>query len=143
MMNLDYEAANTARAIIEPARAIIEQGGGPVHTKALKSKLENVIFKSLGILQEQGIYASSLYLWTRGKSETQFAAIVREELLRLSIRLLNLPSHTTAVDAATYLAFVSEKLNHDFTVMLWMKDAWELALVYARYGAKTVHPTHT
>jgi len=46
------------------------------------------------------------------------------------------PSSTAT--AAAYLKFVSESLNQKLPIMLMMKDAWELALIYARYGAKTI-----
>ena len=132
MLNLDYEAAVTAQAIINS----FAPNSKPV-AKKQKTKLENVITKALGITQEQGLYAASLYLWTRGDAEARVAEIAREQLFSLSHRLLGLTPEAKPT-AANYLKFVSASLTSNLSTMIWMKDAWEQTLIYARYGAKTV-----
>jgi hypothetical protein len=133
MINLDYQAAEAARTMIEQATPFVRG------IKTNRSKLENVVTKSLGILQEQGMYAATLYLWTRKSKEEDFAKLIRNSLYSFSTTLLRMPGKASSTaTAAAYLKFVSESLNQKLPIMLMMKDAWELALIYARYGAKTI-----
>jgi hypothetical protein len=133
MINLDYQAAEAARKMIEQATPVVDG------IKAQKNKLENVVTKSLGILQEQGMYAASLYLWTRKAKEEPFAKLILDSLYGFSLTVLGATDQPTHIAApALYLKFVSEKLNQHLSTMLMMKEAWELALIYARYGVKTI-----
>lgn len=133
MINLDFEAAKAARLIIQTAETIIARDKGK------RSKLEGVVTKTFGILQEQGMYAASLFLWTRKKIEEDFSKAIREALCHLSYTLLGQTEDAqVCVSASNYLQFVSTSLNQHLNTMLWMKDAWELTLTYARYGAKAI-----
>ncbi len=113
--NLDQKAACYAQKIVE-------QGG---------AEIDNPVTKSLGVLQEQGVYACVLYL---------LANKYRTVLLPLYDLLKELPAFHSSPDlpkdAKDVLKFYSDNVCNDLDRLLLVKDLYEQTLIYARYGAK-------
>ena len=103
--------------------------------------MENLATKALGVLQENGVYAALLYLYSRSDSEQHIAKPIRVQLLGLT-RLLK-PSPPTGVaekpvddKAEQALKFLTDDISNDLDKLLLVKQLWEQTLIYARYGAK-------
>lgn len=123
MRNLDVIAAEAAQAIITET---VQKKPGEV---------ENLITKTLGILQENGVYAALLYLYSRTDTTNKpIAEKTREKLLSLTARL-GLPESPNN-NATTALKFLTESICNDLDRLLLVKQLWEQTLIYARYGAK-------
>lgn len=124
MRNLDLLAARTAQNIITNT------------TDGHKaSDVENLVTKALGVLQENGIYAGLLYLYSRtGATDKPIAEKIRVKLLSLlsELELLTLAS----TDASTALKSLTDHICNDLDRLLLVKQLWEQTLIYARYGAK-------
>lgn len=135
--NLDRAAARCGQAIITGA-----------HPETIK-ELERVVTKTLGVLQEDGVYAALLYLSSRPKSELPVAKTIRTELLRL-LRddLAGFPTGitptfdiATAAWPAISTALIAEPgLLSDLGTLFLVKELFEQALIYARFGAKAAQP---
>jgi hypothetical protein len=119
--NLDRLAAQHAQKII-------------ANTKDKKSSdVENTVTKTLGVLQEDGVYACFLYLLAK---EKESGKIVVDEMLNLLEGLYsdwNKPSINTPQDI---LSHITEKVTIDLERLLLTKETLEQMLIYARYGAK-------
>lgn len=124
MDNLDLLAAEAAGAIV---RDTIDPGGRRA------TDVENLATKALGVLQENGVYASTLFLYSRPKSEEEIARAIRQQLLQLAARVCRRPPPSDAAGDA--LRFTSDLLS-DLDMLLLLKQVWEQTLIYARYGAK-------
>ncbi len=124
MDNLDTLAAQTAQAIVKETNTF--------NFKAV----DNLATKALGVLQENGVYAATLFLFSRtNKDEQKIAAQVRQKLLWLAPKLA---AGATAPndEAAKALQFVTERIANDLDTLLLVKQVWEQTLIYVRYGAK-------
>src|SRR5438874_9718114 len=85
--NLDWHAAKSAQTIVKNTRTIkVKKNGKEESIEA--SSLDNLTTKTLGILQENGVYAALLYLYSRGDKEQFIAKQIRKQLLRLTLLLL-------------------------------------------------------
>jgi len=127
-MNLDLVAQQKAQLIV---RACVTTAAGD---KAA-NELENVITKTLGVLQESGVYAAALYLWTRTRQEDKAKAEkIRVVLLNSAKELLGVNDPTAQPGEA--LKFLSDRICSDLDLLLLVKQVWEQTLVYARFGAK-------
>ena len=126
VMNLDVEAARAARAMT---------GALAGHTKE-KETLENVATKALGVVQEAGVYSGMLFLLTRGEKENAAARAVRSALLTLAREIQPTDTNVETVDGG--LKYIAEEVGGDLDTLLLVKQAWEQALVYCRYGAKAM-----
>ena len=118
-MNLDLESAKAAQKIITETK----------ESKA--SEVENIITKTLGVLQENGVYACILFLCSRNSDSDN---VVRTKLLEMT-KLLKLepPNGDKAEDV---LGFLTDNICKDIDILLLTKQLWEQTLIYARYGAK-------
>lgn len=125
MKNLDLLAA-------EAAQAIINQTGD---SKA--ADVENLVTKALGVLQENGVYAALLYLYSRSsKNEQPIAQQTRNKLLGV-LREAGLPSPGQQEKGVKdVLKFVTDQICGDLNRLLLVKQLWEQTLIYTRYGAK-------
>jgi len=124
MKNLDLLAAQSAQSIID-------------ETKGQEaSNVENVITKVLGVLQENGVYAALLYLYSRSNAtEKPIAKKTREKLLDLMKEFeLSVPANRE--EASPALKFLTDQVCNDLDRLLLVKQVWEQTLIYARYGAK-------
>lgn len=130
-LNLDQRAAQHARKIVENC----------VPIKDAKAA-ENLITKTLGVLQEQGVYASVLYLFSRSSDEGKIAQKLRVSLFSLLKELPRYESDPTLAGFGEYtkaqpvLNFYAEKVCDDLDTLLLVKELYEQVLIYARYGAK-------
>jgi hypothetical protein len=124
--NLDRLAAQHAQAIIR-------------RTSSKKaSEVDNTITKSLGVLQENGVYACFLYLLAKEKENRD---VVVDEMLSLLEGLgfgWKKPTKNGQPDlsAETVLKHITEKVTVDLQRLLLAKETLEQMLTYARYGAK-------
>ena len=117
--NLDYQAA-------KHAQNLLQKGG----TKA--KEFENTLTKTLGVLQENGVYASFLYLYAREKENGEKLAA---EMLAL-LHILHLPAPPEGASRETVLQHLAENLTTDLSALLLAHEALERMLIYARYHAK-------
>jgi hypothetical protein len=98
------------------------------------TEVENVVTKALGVVQENGIYAGLLYLYSRGPTETPVAKQARDRLLALVGELG--AGQVAGRDAQTALKFLTDNVCGNLDTLLLVKQVWEQTLIYARYGAK-------
>ncbi|RLC90210.1 MAG: hypothetical protein DRI37_02045 [Chloroflexi bacterium] len=124
MNNLDKRAAQTAQKIVAQT------------LESKSSEVDNLATKALGVLQAQGVYAATLFLYSRtGKADKAIAPVIRGELLNLVPPLA--PGATAPADEAqAALSFVTEHIAGDLDTLLLVKQVWEQTLIYVRYGAK-------
>jgi len=122
--NLDKLAAQCAQQIIKDT------------TASNSSEVDNLVTKTLGVLQDQGVYAATLFLFSRtSKADQAIAPTIRQKLFELISTLVprtTLPPNN-AQDA---LKFVTEHVADDIDTLFLVKQVWEQTLIYARYGAK-------
>lgn len=123
MRNLDILAAQTAQQIIADTMSF-------EHTA-----VDNLTTKALGVLQESGVYAATLFLHSRGRTDAEIALFVRKHLLGLAAQeVVNQPAPADQAQAA--LGFVTSHIADDLDALLLVKQVWEQTLIYVRYGAK-------
>jgi|Deesub1362A_J573_1020465.scaffolds.fasta_scaffold01573_6 hypothetical protein len=132
---LDLECAKYGEGII---RKISEQ----MKERVDKNKIESLITKMLGVLQEDGLYAFALYAKSKSpnsaeekKSQEAITAdVVYKETKALlkdkKIKLLN--NKTELLEA------IRESLGDDLEKLFFAKELVERMLVYARYHAKAL-----
>lgn len=117
--NLDYLAARQAQKLVEKLKDNAKEA-------------ENSITKTLGVLQENGVYACFLYLLAREKKGEVIAA----EMLAL-LAALEFPAlRQNSLDRKAVLNTIAENVTGDLHRLLLAKEALEQMLIYARYGAK-------
>lgn len=117
-LNLDQLAAQYAQKIVADGKADIE----------------NLITKSLGVLQEQGVYACLLFLFSRTGNEKNLAEKTRPHLYDL---LKALPVFADKeITNQNALQFFADTVCNDLDTLLLVKELYEQTLIYARYGAK-------
>ncbi len=138
---LDQCAMRYAQAIIANAKKRQQQ-----------ARLDVFLTKTLSVLQEQGVYACMLFLYSRSDTEKPKAQIVREQLRAMLQKLQddygvqwrneseeNLPVPANAEDDQTsdeVLSFYANVVVVDLDTLLLVRDLYEQTLIYARYGAK-------
>ena len=130
MRNLDMSAAQTAQNIVAAL--------APSGAKKEAAALDNLATKALGVLQENGVYAATLFLYSRtSAADKQVAGPLRHQLLALAAGLV--PGGATVMDgadASVALKFVTQRFAGDLDTLLLVKQVWEQTLIYVRYGAK-------
>ena len=129
LRNLDRLAASTAQAIV-----------GEKRDKEQAEKLENMATKALGVVQENGVYAGMLVLYSR--PDDAQAKAIRVQLLTM----LNAPElaamklgFTGEAATAKWPAVSQHFIDHvtcDLDKLLLVKELYEQTLIYVRYGAK-------
>ncbi len=118
MHNLDQLAAQTAQQIVNDAGS----------DKA--KELDILATKTLGVLQENGVYAAALFLESRTRKTEQELA----KKIRLS--LYSLPGQVLSGKQIASLKDIANNLAGDLDALLLVKQLWEQTLIYVRYGAK-------
>jgi len=117
-LNLDQRAAQYAQKIVADGQ----------------KGLENLITKTLGVLQEQGVYACLLFLFSRTSIEKSLADVTRPHFYNL---LKELPVfQQSEINDQNGLQFFSDTVCSDMDTLLLVKELYEQTLIYARYGAK-------
>ncbi|MFQ5857416.1 MAG: hypothetical protein ACE5LU_17560 [Anaerolineae bacterium] len=123
MRNLDALAARTAQQIIADT------------TGFRATEVDNLATKTTGVLQENGVYAAMLFLYSRTSTEQKIAPHVRTRLLGLAAQeMVNQSMPSDKADDA--LRFVTTHIANDLDTLLLIKQIWEQTLIYVRYGAK-------
>lgn len=117
-LNLDQLAAQYAQKIIADGQ----------------TGLENLITKTLGVLQEQGVYACLLFLFSRTGNEKSLAEKTRPHLYDLLKKLPVFADQKITDENA--LQFFADTVCNDLDTLLLVKELYEQTLIYARYGAK-------
>jgi hypothetical protein len=147
MVILDKLCAKTAQDIIDG-----RNGADP-------KVIDGFTTKALGVLQEQGVYAVALFLFSRfGSTEGNVARLLMTNLLRLigNTELAGLGAAYSGVAAATItpewvqtnrqniLRHFAEGVNGTNGIatnlqrLLAVKSLFEQTLIYVRYGAKAL-----
>jgi len=117
--NLDYLAARHAQELVKNIPGDAKDA-------------ENTFTKTLGVLQENGVYACFLYLYAREKK----GAAIADEMLTL-LRALDFPALPQGSSGKEdVLKYVAEQVAGNLHSLLLAKEALEQMLIYARYGAK-------
>lgn len=134
-LNLDQKAAQYAQQIVTNAKNVSGV------TKPMET-LDRLATKTLGVLQEQGVYAMMLFLLSRSSEETKIAPELRQALYQL---LQQLPQYQSVQELTNFkedtetellLQFYANQVCHELDTLLLVKELYEQALIYARYGAK-------
>jgi hypothetical protein len=134
-MNIDLETVRMAQEIIkQTSEEIIPVKNG--HRKPSKNEVENLVTKSLGVLQENGVYACMLYLYSRtSTADKAVGEKTCKQLLKLTENIGKKPPSDSAINEEVLLFFTNNICN-DLDTLLFVKQLWEQTLTYARYGAK-------
>jgi hypothetical protein len=132
MINLDRLAAQHAQNIIRHA-VDEKQDDKKDDKKKLASSIDNTVTKSLGVLQENGIYACVLYLFAK---ENENGKLVINEILGLLVGLKfeKMTTGNNYVDSV--LTYINTQITTDLQRLLLARETLEQMLIYARYGAK-------
>ena len=126
---LDRVAASRAQEIVRQA---IED------RKTAAKEVDNLVTKALGVLQENGVYACFLFLFSRTRdAEKKIAEVVRGQLLHLAAEDLRFGwGKPQSWNAEEVLSHVSNTICAQLDPLLMTKELFEQTLIYARYGAK-------
>jgi hypothetical protein len=103
-----------------------------------KKKIESMISKALGVLQEDGLYAFSVYVKAKrdGKSTEEITA---GKLFEIAFDLLK--DNEVAIiskNATDFNNSIRTELANDLDRLLFAKELLERTLIYARYHAKAL-----
>jgi hypothetical protein len=128
--NLDNIAAKRAQAMVSRAKQGISGVKNPVDT------LEHLVTKAIGVLQEQGVYAMMLFLFSRTGDEDKAAPLIRDQLYEALKQLPSLKNSMIEDWPDKALEFYSARVLDDLDTLLLVRDLYEQTLIYARYGAK-------
>jgi hypothetical protein len=126
-VNLDFLCARYGHEIVKKVR---------------KSDIENMLQKSLGVLQEDGIYAFTVYLDSEGafKDNVEGKEKAVKEILKNVWNLLS-DTDVALVNGECKRDIVYQelqKLSEDLNKLFLAKDLIEKCLIYARYHAKAL-----
>lgn len=102
--------------------------------RAIGKNAENHITKSLGVLQEDGMYAFFLYQASRGSREKPGA----DKLTKQASALLQESGIQAFQNGGDPLAAVRDRLAGNLDELLLAKRLLEQALIYARYHTKAM-----
>ncbi len=132
--NLDKLAAEKSQEIVSLSENI-KDVNKPIEA------LERLVTKTLGVLQEQGVYAMMLFLYSRTSSEKKVA---EQGILPVLINTLqslpdfnstqNIPRNNS--DREEVLKFYAKKITSDLNLLLLIRNLYEQILIYTRYHAK-------
>ena len=134
-LNLDQKAAHCAQAMVTNAKNV-SGVSKPMET------LDRLATKTLGVLQEQGVYAMMLFLFSRSRDEAKIAPELRLPLYRLLQQLpqiqgvQELTNFKEDNEAKVVLQLYADQVCHELDTLLLVKELYEQTLIYARYGAK-------
>jgi hypothetical protein len=129
-LNLDRLAAETAQDMVNDAKNETENVKKPVDA------LERLATKALGVLQEQGVYAMMLFLFSRTSDEHKIARVIRAQLYKALKELPGFEGSQILDDPKSALKFYIEKVLNNLDTLLLVRDLYEQTLIYARYAAK-------
>jgi len=129
-VNLDRLAAQYAQFIVREKVRIKEDA----------ETLDRVATKTAGVLQENGVYACILFLFSRPDKEELFAKVIREQFIKLldseMLKPLKLEFKGNKEKSQEVLKHFSDRVCGDLDELLLVKSLYEQTLIYTRYGAK-------
>lgn len=131
-LNLDKISGEMAQKMIAGAKNV--DVSKPVES------VERLTTKTLGVLQEQGVYAMMLFLFSRSSDEQKVAPYIRAQLFEALEKLpkfkndRNVPKRNSVAKDA--LQFYINNILDDLDTLLLVRDLYEQTLIYARYAAK-------
>lgn len=132
-LNLDKIAAERSQAMISACKP------------GLQPTLERLATKALGVLQEQGVYALMLFLFSRSSNEARIAPVVRKELYQALAQLPlfsnngSLPDSLEKDQPSSVLSYYTAEVLQQLDKLLLVRDLYEQILIYTRYGAKAAN----
>ena len=126
--NLDQLAALYGQTVVRKLKE--------ANKKTKARDIENTITKTLGILQENGVYACFLYLFA--KEESRGTTVVQEMLSLLGKMGFGWDQPQDKLKPETVLEFIANKVTAQLEPMLLAKETLEKMLIYARYRAKAI-----
>jgi len=132
--NIDVKCAKVGREIVEES----------TQYAAKTSDIKNSIQKLLGILQEDGIYAFTVYLDSEdGFNNRKIENVVLKRSLGLlqgysEIEFINKRNGDLKNENQVY-AKLEDFLSEDIDKIFFAKDMIEKTLIYARYHAKALN----
>ena len=135
-VNLDFLCARYGQEIVKS----IESMGREVR----KSDIENMLQKSLGILQEDGIYAFTVYLDSEGAFKDDADGRDKEKAAKGILKnVWSLLSDTGVAlvngECMRDVVYTElQRLSEDLDKLFLAKDLIEKCMVYARYHAKAL-----
>lgn len=124
--NLDSRCAQFSYNIIKSIAR-----GGTISKKDDKNKLVNIITKSLGVLQENGLYAFFLYL------DYRIDELGAKEIKENSLNLLRHEDIALLGENDAHLVCVRQ-LTENLDYLILALRLLEQMLIYARYHAKAL-----
>lgn len=134
-VNLDRIAAVHAQQMVANVKK--SKTDAKERKKAIET-LERLATKSLGVLQEQGVYALLLFLFSRSSEEEKLTPFIRCQLCQAlrSFPGLAIGSIPDTNDSQKLLDFFSTNVAGDLDTLFLVRDLYEQTLIYARFGAK-------
>lgn len=138
-MPLEIEPLNLDKIAGEMAQKIIA-GAKDVDVSKPVESAERLTTKTLGVLQEQGVYAMMLFLFSRSSDEQKVAPCIRAQLFEAIKKIpkfqndRNVPKKNSAAKDA--LQFYINNILNDLDTLLLVRDLYEQTLIYTRYAAK-------
>jgi|LGVF01.1.fsa_nt_gb hypothetical protein len=135
ILNIDQLAARHAQKMLADTQ----------NDKKTIDTLNRLVTKTLGVLQEQGVYAMMLFLFSRTGDEKKNAPIIRRELIEMLTKLPVFSSTTIPnsesndagkADREVLEFYSSDNVIGDLDTLFLVRDLYEQTLIYARYGAK-------
>ncbi|MEA1908329.1 MAG: hypothetical protein U9N43_04785 [Euryarchaeota archaeon] len=129
MHNMDQLAARHAQNMVSNTQD---------KEKKLVETLDRLVTKTLGVLQEQGVYAMMLFLFSRTSDEAKITPVIRKELLEM-VKQLPVFSDAAPTDKdrdKDILKFYINEVMDDLDTLFLVRDLYEQTLIYARFGAK-------
>lgn len=94
----------------------------------VEKDLEALVRKSLNILEEDGLYAFALYLYSRGESEKKKAIKIEEKILEFLKKLKIISDSQNDLRTA-----IREEIANNLDKLLLSKQILERTLIYALY----------
>lgn len=134
-LNIDQLAARYAQNMLSSTQ----------NDKKSIDTLNRLVTKTLGVLQEQGVYAMMLFLFSRTGDEKNNAPYIRKELIEMlrklpvfsNVDIPNSKSNDAGKSDQDVLEFYSsDNVIGDIDTLFLVRDLYEQTLIYARYGAK-------
>lgn len=127
MKDLDWEAAKTAQEILK----------GIGRNEKAAREADDLTTKTLAVLQEHGPYAAALFLCSKIEEKGGTSELVLGNLFELA-KTLGVTDLTVGRDVERTLDSVIKQICSDAKRLVLVKQAWEQALIYARYSAKSL-----
>jgi len=135
-VNLDFLCARYGQEIVKSIESM--------EREVRKSDIENMLQKSLGILQEDGIYAFTVYLDSEGAFKDGRDGRDKEKVVKGILKnVWSLLSDTSVAlvngECMRDVVYTElQRLSEDLDKLFLAKDLIEKCMVYARYHAKAL-----